>query len=296
MNQVAVRANPPFLRTNQAQWRPSRKASVSKRLATLFRDYFEVVTADTPELLEIVHQLRYQIYCEETGFEDSARYPDRLEKDEFDDYAVHSLLRHRETGLYIGTVRLILPRPDLKQCFPIQQVAAHPIFFEPKLVPRSQVAEISRFAISKDFKKRVAEFSCHRPRAGGYAPHPRSEGAQILPYLILGLFTAMVRMSVQQEISHWFCVMEPALVRLLSRHGLHFVPYGATVEYHGKRQPCYVRVKDFLSRAHKERPDVWELITDDGCFCPSSEKQANSRVIRFPHNLSSSKLWSWATP
>lgn len=281
MEYIATRAETLPFSSNRVQRKLTKKSSDSRGLAHSFGDYFQVISADTPELLESVYRLRYQVYCEETGFEDPAQYPDQLEKDGFDDYSVHSLIRHRKTGIYMGTVRLILPRTDLNQCFPIQKVATHPIFFERELVPRSQVTEISRFALSKNFKKQLLEFS---PQSATIEEH------QLLPHLILGLFLGMVRMSVQHGITHWFCVMEPALVRLLSRYELHFTPYGPTVEYHGKRQPCYAYIDEFLARARKSRPDVWELITDGGRLWPSSESQRDSQVIRFPHSVAPSQL------
>ena len=58
--------------------------------------------------------------------------------------------------------------------------------------------------------------------------------------------------------------MDPTLLRLLTRLGIHFDPIGPLVEYHGRRQPCYKKLTDFLERARQERPEVWEVITNDG--------------------------------
>src|SRR5699024_10093624 len=93
-------------------------ASTGIRLIDVFSNYFEIIPANTPQLLDAVYQLRYQVYCVETGFEDPKLYPQQLEMDEFDRYSVHSLLRHRQTGIYAGTVRLLLPRMDIEKCFP----------------------------------------------------------------------------------------------------------------------------------------------------------------------------------
>lgn len=267
MNQLAIRTNTSTFNPDWAQRKSTSEkrdnAQTSRSLADLFRNHFETIPANTPEQQETVYQLRYQVYCQETGFEDPARFPDQLERDRFDEYSVHSLLRHQETGIYAGTVRLILPRTDLNKCFPIQDVATHPIFLDRKLLPWSKVSEVSRFALSKDLRKQLSESSVQRI-AGEDQAHRDAEERRILPHIVLGLFTGMVRMSAENGIEHWFCVMEPALVRLLTRYGLHFMPYGPIVEYHGQRQPCYARIDDFLKKAYEERPDVWRLITDDG--------------------------------
>ena len=75
-----------------------------------------MVPARTPALKEEVYKLRFQVYCNETGFEDPAACPDGLEKDEFDEQSIHYLIRHRTTDRYAATTRLILPDAQ----FPIE--------------------------------------------------------------------------------------------------------------------------------------------------------------------------------
>ena len=62
----------------------------------------------------------------------------------------------------------------------------------------------------------------------------------MLFHLPLGLIKSCVEMSVREGMTHWAAVMEPALLRLLTRLGIHFNPLGSLVEYHGRRQPCWV--------------------------------------------------------
>jgi N-acyl amino acid synthase of PEP-CTERM/exosortase system len=66
--------------------------------------------------------------------------------------------------------------------------------------------------------------------------------------------------------------MEPALLRLLSRFGIYFSPIGPMVNYHGMRQPCHTNVERLLERVHKERIDVWEIITDNGRLMDSEDQ------------------------
>jgi N-acyl amino acid synthase of PEP-CTERM/exosortase system len=68
--------------------------------------------------------------------------------------------------------------------------------------------------------------------------------------------------------THWAAVMEPALLRLLTRLGIHFNPLGPLVEYHGRRQPCWIELGVMLDRVHAERPDVWDVITEGGRLWP----------------------------
>ncbi|KFI22332.1 PEP-CTERM/exosortase system-associated acyltransferase [Nitrosococcus oceani] len=244
----------------------TRQINTESRLADIFSDYFDVLSANTPQLQEAVYRLRYQVYCLEIKFENPWQFPERKERDEFDKYSIHSLLKHSRTGSFAGTVRLILPRLEVEKCFPVHTITSHPLFLDHRQFPRSKVAEISRFAISKNFRKRLGEFAS--PSAASKYHGIYRDERRIIPHITLGLVAGAIKMSKEQGIQHWFCVVEHSLLRLLSKYSLHLIPVGPIVEYHGKRQPCYVHLDQFLEIAHKERPDVWELITDKGKNCP----------------------------
>ncbi|MBL4801032.1 MAG: GNAT family N-acetyltransferase [Emcibacter sp.] len=72
------------------------------QLVTDYNMLFDVIVADTPDLLEECFKLRYQVYCVETGFEDKKQFIDQLEKDIFDDRSVSSLLVHKKQELWRG--------------------------------------------------------------------------------------------------------------------------------------------------------------------------------------------------
>src|SRR5688500_9081421 len=113
-----------------------------------FHEYFEIIDADSPELLREVFRLRYHVLCREQrlpGFNASC-YPDGYERDSFDNHSSHILLQHRPSGDFVGTARLILPDPGnpLKP-FPIEQhTHFDPTLFNIDSLNRFQTAEISR--------------------------------------------------------------------------------------------------------------------------------------------------------
>lgn len=215
--------------------------------------------------LEHVHRLRYQVYCVENEFESAEDNPDGLEKDEFDVHSVHSLLVHRPTNLYAGTVRLVLPVANcLEDCLPIQHVCDDPVIRDASAFPIATTAEVSRFSISKQFRKRRED---SRYPSVANTPAKMEFGydeRRVLPHMTLGLIESLVRMSIDNSITHWAAVMEPALLRLLSRLGIYFEPIGSIVNYHGRRQPCHIDLATMLERVRKERPDVWEVLTEGG--------------------------------
>ncbi|MEK7323579.1 MAG: PEP-CTERM/exosortase system-associated acyltransferase [Pseudomonadota bacterium] len=237
-------------------------------LADNFARFFDVKPVVTDEQLRLAMELRYQVYCLETGFEDINQHPGGMERDEFDSRAVHSLLIHRASGMIAGTVRLVLPEAaNPHALFPIEKHCGDAVRRPVAAALRGQVAEISRFCISKEFKRRMAESPSLWGSIDGVTEEDMSQ-RRLIPHITVGLFTAIVRMSAQHGIRYWYAVMEPSLLRLLTRFGIHFTLIGPAVEYHGARQPCFADADEVLTEMHRVVPPVWELITEGGRLWP----------------------------
>jgi N-acyl amino acid synthase of PEP-CTERM/exosortase system len=223
-------------------------------------DWFNVLPADTPELLDRAYQLRYQVYCRERGYEESGAFPDQRETDLFDNRSVHSLIVSRSDDAVLGTVRLVLADTDARgSVFPMQQICRNSRIDRIRPFPLSTTAEISRFAISKVARKKprsgTEQFDCRARR-------PDEISGIVRPTIVLGLMKAILRMSREHGITDWLAVMEPSLLRLLAGYGIYFQPLGPLVEYHGMRQPCQANVSLLLERMLKERPDVWGYLAE----------------------------------
>lgn len=245
-------------------------------LTEAFDEYFEILEAATPELLRQAQRVRFVVYCQEKGFEDPDDHPDGLERDEYDDRSVHCVLRyklHERKGSpeFVANVRLVLIDPaEPRAPFPIETHCGCG-FWDPqpfKGVPRESIAEISRFAVISDFRRR---------RDDGDGPHGLKEvptdaspdERRHTPPLVVGLFRATLQLSVAHGVTHWYAVMEPTLFRLLRRFGVHFEQIGEDVEYRGLRRPCKVGIGDMLEKMHRERREVWEFMTDEGRLWPA---------------------------
>jgi N-acyl amino acid synthase of PEP-CTERM/exosortase system len=230
-----------------------------------YNSVFSSSVANSPEEKDECFRVRFQVYCLDNGFEDPANSPDGLERDGFDSHSAHSILTHNATGNAIGTVRLVLPDEDgERRVLPMQRIAGAVAADDVAPFPIWRTAEISRFSIVKSFRH-------HTPEQGFEAQLSSEEWRKMLFHLPLGLIKSCVEMSVREGMTHWAAVMEPALLRLLTRLGIYFNPLGSLVEYHGRRQPCWVDVGAMLARVHAERPDVWEVITDGGRLWPLPE-------------------------
>lgn len=234
-------------------------------LAEFYWGWFDARVADTDELRDTAFRLRYRVYCIENPFEDPSANPDGRERDDFDAHSVHSLLIYRPTAVPAGTVRLVLPlQRDLDHSFALQHVCSHPLLRDRTRFPVERTAEISRFCISKEFRRRLGDGTCVAGEISESVEMSADDERRILPHLSLGLIETLVRMSVENGITHWCAVMEPTLLRLLKRLGIHFEPIGPLIEYHGRRQPCYIPLEVLLPRVRRERPDVWSVITRGG--------------------------------
>ena len=239
----------------------SNVSDPSETLLERFNRYFSAVVADTPDLIHRAQEIRYQVYCVEHKFENADEHADGREKDEFDSHSEHGVLIHRPSDHAVGTVRLVLPRHDaLDKSFAIQRVVALPSTEMNKYFPLLSTAEVSRFSISKQFRRRKAD----TPYGSEAVPTSVENDRRSGPLMSLGLIQTLVTMSAQHGITHWCAVMEPKLLRMLATMAIHFDPVGPPVEYHGLRQPCYCHVASVLERVKAERPMFWEVLTDGG--------------------------------
>jgi len=232
-----------------------------------FDTYFDMIPAETGALKYQVYHLRYQVYCLETGFESPEIYPDELEKDEFDDVSEHFLIRHKRTGEYAATTRLILPdRNNPVRPFPIE---SHCFIERTDLVdrvPREKLAEVSRFCVSKNFKRRHGESGTTAGIGSENCSSLIEDERRTFPHITLALIACLVRMNRRHGLTHWLAVMEPALIRFLAHIGIHFTAVGPLVAYHGKRQPCIIEVEYLLAGVKDKNREVWEFLTNRGDF------------------------------
>lgn len=199
------------------------------------RFVFKKIGLDSPLMTE-VYRLRYKVYCEEWGFENPEDHPGGLERDEFDDHSIHFGALSAESGELIGTIRIIL---NSELGFPIE----HHCAFDKDLsfIDKSRIAEISRLAVSKDYRKREVDkliYNDGRNQEEILAhSHVNKERRKHELYIIMGLYVCMYKVSLSLGLTHWYGLMAKGLYVLLRRSNIHFFPIGPELDYHGRRVP-----------------------------------------------------------
>src|SRR3546814_6685484 len=95
-----------------------------------------------------------------------------------------------------------------------------------------QMGEISRFCISKDFRRRQGDGMF----PASEDPETRSDERRVIPNMTLGLMEGLIRMSLDHGLFYQCAAMERPLLRLLDRLGIRFTHIGPLVDYQGRRR------------------------------------------------------------
>ena len=248
--------------------------AIPEDVSTIFNSVFNVELAMSPETINEVFEVRYQVYCIDRPFEDPDCFADKREHDEYDPRSAHALIRHRITRDSVAAVRLVMAGDHPEQAdFPMEGHCIHRMHQRAQdafaRAPRERVAEISRMAVSREFRRRLNEGDSASGVSDLVCYSDAENGKRAMPYISLGLFSAILQMSVRHGITHWMAVMEPAQLRLLKRFGVEFDHVGPVLEYHGRRRPAFTEAASLIEGIKRRRPDVWSLITDAGRYLPA---------------------------
>ena len=225
---------------------------------------FRFVEVDSEFLKKEIFKLRYDVYVREFGFEKEEFHPSGLEKDIYDSHSVELAAIEQisaEAQKVIGTIRLIL---HSEHGFPIEN--AVPIDFTAKKTPVDKIAEISRLAICKDYRrqqrdglygvKSYLKVSAEEDSRNGTSA--RNEKIRIQPYLIWGLFKELYQVSKKLGITHWYMITEKKLWYALKRFDFIFRQVGEPVDYHGIRIPYLGIIEEIEQNLMKKHMDFYQ--------------------------------------
>jgi len=211
----------------------------AEEIAAHYASYFQPIVAATKEDIRNVYRLRHDVYCSELGFEPCN--PQQLEQDEFDQYSDYCLVKHKSSGTYASTVRVVAPSgqqvlPLEKYCEgAISDAALHPQNFA-----REDICEISRLALRASFRRRKADQFKQSAIGGINVAELYEEELRCFPFITVSMYLAATVLVERNNIKHAYVMMEPRLARSTALLGIKFQQIGPVVDYHGQRAPYYI--------------------------------------------------------
>jgi len=245
-------------------------------LAENFDQYFEIVLADTEELKQVSYRIRHTVYAEELGWEPVNSKG--IEVDECDPYSFSILLKHKRTGDFAGTVRLVIPpntSPNSK--LPFELHCAETVqkdVIDPDSLPRGRFGEISRLSVPSSFRRRLDEKN--KPFIVNDIKDENAfsdDERRNFPNIAIGLYLSVVAMVKMCNHSHMFVVVEPRLCRRLERLGLKFEQCGEELDYHGIRALFLLKRENFTGNLNPEVLKLFKLL----------EKQLVLQLALYPY-------------
>lgn len=215
---------------------------------------FEIKICNTLADIKRCMKIRYDVYCLELGWESAEAFPDRLERDVFDEAAVHILLKERAGGQPVGAARIVYP--DAAVSDGRLPVVTHSAQLERSLADYcglDSVFEVSRLTMSRE-----AMTSGLR---GGDAGLPNASPA-------LALLKGVLQATAYDGYPTACMIVALPLKRMLTSLGCRFHDIGIRIEHRGVRVPLYRDMAALLAEMHDIRPDVWRYVTDGGDTWP----------------------------
>lgn len=187
-------------------------------VANDFSERYQILIANTNELRNDVYRLRYQVFCEQLGYD--MDQSDGLESDKYDPDSLHILLRERVSQTPVGCFRIVMPQRTGHVWLPFDLYGVPHVdrsLFNWNHVNHARSIEVSRLALLTP--------SCRNTLSKG----------ESTPYLATALFYGVTAMIVRLNVENVFMVIEPSLGRLTSRFGIRLDQISPPFEYYGQR-------------------------------------------------------------
>lgn len=201
------------------------------------RDVFDIEIACDDQAEAAAFSVRWQVYCDELGFEPADRFPEQQEHDRADLRSVQVIARHRASGRAVGCFRLLMADPVAPTApFHVEEVCTSIAYGAIPDQPEARLgcAELSRFCIVAPFRRFDAA-----TEAPPWGIDPAVWAAEAVHRRGLAglMWLAAAHISVSLRLDYLLTLMEPRLQLLGRSMGFNFSPIGAPVEFRGQRVP-----------------------------------------------------------
>lgn len=185
----------------------------------LFNDFKFYIATDEEEIRQI-YKLRYQVYCEEYGYIDKNKFPNKEEKDEYDKYSAYLVIRDKHDEV-AATVRII---KNSQEGFPIQKNFRFNL--DTSVINQENLVEISRLIVSKKYRRK-----------------------HLLIFLLKGLSVY----AINKNVTHAYCVIDERLYPLLRKLSVPVRIIGEKQLYQGVTFPCIIVIPEWMEEVRRNR-------------------------------------------
>lgn len=217
----------------------------------IFAENFSIRLARDEASRDRVARVRYQVYCDELGFQLDQR--DGRETDAYDSHSLLCLLQHRASGLDAGCIRLVLPAPGGGE-LPFEPSGRSYIDrsrLDLDRLDRFRSCEVSRLALTPRFRYQLEERGDSLDR-------------RCLPMLSMSLYHAAIALILGSDLQSVFMVNEVRLQRLLQRMGIHLLQVSDEFDYYGRRAVFFTHRAQLLDEMQGWRSD-WLSLFGEVC-------------------------------
>ncbi|MBT1070913.1 PEP-CTERM/exosortase system-associated acyltransferase [Pelotalea chapellei] len=213
----------------------------------------------TDERIHEVYMLRYKVYCDEWKFENPEDHPGGVEIDEYDEHSSHFAVIRKDSDEMIGTTRIIFCSD---RGFPLE---GHAEIDQGALegIDRELVGEVSRLAVSKDYRRRYVDKVMFEFREydENYERQTKAERRKVDQEIVLNLYSCIYRECIEKKMTHLIAVMADGLYLLLKRIGIVFSKIGPSIDYHGPRTPYICCIDTTMQHLQKKHPEIYKRFT-----------------------------------
>jgi N-acyl amino acid synthase of PEP-CTERM/exosortase system len=226
----------------------------------MFDSRFETFLADTELAKRIHYQIRYRIFCIDTGFEDPDAFQIEEERDQWDDNAIHFLVWEKATQQWVATMRLVMAD---EATIPIEELCESSARRVEQ--DRAMSAEVSRLCMVREFRGRQGTPLVAHNRDDVGQPISISAGMsrRAEPEIMLGLFRAAFAYSQENAINHWYFLITPPLAKMVNRLGISLEQIGPKLSHRGVRAPYVADIARGRMESMRKSKEIADMLTRD---------------------------------
>ena len=228
---------------------------------------FDTVICDTAESRSIHYQIRYQVYCVETGFEDPDEFSDGREKDRHDGNSVHFMVRDPVSGEWMAAMRLVLAEAGQ---MPAEIMCnLEPVSEDPPR--RREMVEFSRLCVKESHRRHNRDRSLVKVIDAKPGQVRKKTACPRYPEILLSFIRATFAWSRENDVRYCYFLINQALARTLKRLNLQLIQVGDSCEHRGVRTPYQVNLRVSEQRMLEKLPVFNELYSHDAPYSYYSE-------------------------